>query len=112
MTCPTPPAAPILAMTARITSLAVTPKPSRPSTVTRIDFGFFCQSVCLSITCSTSVEPTPKARQPNAPCVAVWESPQTSRMPGNVRPCSGPMTWTIPRRSSPTPKKVTPCSPV
>jgi hypothetical protein len=33
--------------------------------------GFFCQSVCVVITCSTSVEPMPKASAPKAPCVAV-----------------------------------------
>ena len=38
----------------------------------------------------------PNARAPNAPWVAVWESPQTMVMPGRVRPCSGPITWTMP----------------
>ena len=42
----------------------------------------------------------PKARQANAPCVLVWESPQTTVMPGSVAPCSGPITWTIPWRWS------------
>src|SRR2546430_1644054 len=102
--CPTAPAAPILRMIARITSLAPTPAGSRPSTVMRMTLGVFCQSVCVAITCSTSVEPMPKARAPNAPCVAVCESPQTSVMPGSVNPSSGPMTCTIPRRASPTPK--------
>ena len=32
----------------------------------------------------------PKAIEPNAPCVAVCESPHTIVMPGSVRPCSGP----------------------
>ena len=32
----------------------------------------------------------PKASAPNAPCVAVWLSPQTMVMPGWVKPCSGP----------------------
>src|SRR6266446_6430371 len=65
--CPTPPPALISAMIARITSLAVTPAASRPSTVMRMTLGVFCQSVCVAITCSTSVEPMPKASAPNAP---------------------------------------------
>ena len=43
----------------------------------------------------------PKARAPNAPWVEVWLSPQTMVMPGWVRPCSGPMTWTMPWPGSP-----------
>ncbi len=39
----------------------------------------------------------PKASAPNAPCVAVWLSPQTTVMPGWVRPSSGPITCTMPR---------------
>ena len=35
---------------------------------------------------------------PKAPCVEVWESPQTMVMPGRVKPCSGPMMWTMPWR--------------
>ncbi len=42
----------------------------------------------------------PNARQPNAPCVLVCESPQTTVMPGRVAPCSGPMTCTMPCRAS------------
>ncbi len=42
----------------------------------------------------------PKARQANAPCVLVCESPQTTVIPGSVAPCSGPITWTIPWRWS------------
>ena len=42
----------------------------------------------------------PWARQPNAPCVLVCESPQTTVMPGSVAPCSGPITWTMPWRLS------------
>ena len=52
----------------------------------------------------------PKARQPKAPWVAVWESPHTSVIPGTVKPCSGPMTCTMPRRGSPIPKSTMPCS--
>ena len=44
----------------------------------------------------------PKARAPKAPCVEVCESPQTIVMPGWVTPSSGPITWTIPRRSEPS----------
>ena len=38
----------------------------------------------------------PKASAPNAPCVAVWLSPQTIVMPGCVQPSSGPITCTMP----------------
>ncbi len=43
----------------------------------------------------------PKASAPNAPWVAVWESPQTIVMPGWVTPSSGPITWTMPCLSEP-----------
>jgi hypothetical protein len=42
--------------------------------------------------------PMPCASAPNAPCVEVWLSPQTIVVPGSVKPCSGPMTWTMPWR--------------
>jgi hypothetical protein len=45
---------------------------------------------CVASTCSTSLVPIPKANAPNAPCVAVWESPHTVTHPGRVNPCSGP----------------------
>ena len=112
MACPTPPPAPIRAMIERITSLAVTPKGRAPVTVIRITRGFRCQRHWVASTCSTSVEPTPKASAPNAPWVAVCESPHTSTMPGWVTPCSGPITWTMPCRGSPRPKNVMPSRPV
>ena len=87
--CLTPPPAPTVAMIARITSLASTPGPSRPSTEIRMVSGFFCQRVCVAMTCSTSLEPIPNASAPNAPCVAVCESPQTSVMPGSSTPAPG-----------------------
>ena len=62
----------------------------------RIDFGLRCTRHCVARTCSTSLVPIPKASAPNAPCVAVWLSPQTIVMPGWVTPSSGPMTWTMP----------------
>ena len=42
----------------------------------------------------------PCASAPNAPCVEVWLSPQTIVVPGSVKPCSGPTTWTMPWRLS------------
>ena len=42
----------------------------------------------------------PKATAPNAPWVEVWLSPQAMVIPGCVRPSSGPITWTMPCRSS------------
>ena len=56
----------------------------------------------MASTCSTSLVPIPKASAPNAPCVAVWESPQTIVMPGWVTPSSGPITCTMPWRSEPS----------
>ena len=50
----------------------------------------------MASTCSTSDVPTPNASAPNAPWVDVWLSPQTTVMPGCVRPSSGPITCTIP----------------
>ena len=43
----------------------------------------------------------PCAKAPKAPWVEVWLSPQTMVMPGCVRPCSGPTTWTMPFLMSP-----------
>ena len=37
---------------------------------------------------------------PKAPWVEVWLSPQTMVVPGSVKPCSGPTTWTMPWRLS------------
>jgi hypothetical protein len=96
MVWPVPPAEPILPMIARITSLAVMPRPSAPSTTIFRIFVFFVARHCVASTCSTSLVPMPKARQPSAPCVLVCESPHTSVMPGSVAPCSGPITCTMP----------------
>ena len=77
-------------------SLAVTPAGTSPSTVTDIHFGRDWGSVCVASTCSTSLVPMPNASAPKAPWVAVWLSPHTIVMPGSVRPCSGPITCTMP----------------
>ena len=52
----------------------------------------------------------PNATEPKAPCVDVWLSPQAIVIPGCVSPSSGPMTWTIPWRSSSRPASRTPKS--
>ena len=52
----------------------------------------------------------PWASAPKAPCVEVWLSPQTMVMPGSVKPCSGPMMWTMPWRWSSSLKYSTPKS--
>ncbi len=96
MTWPTPPPVPILFRMPSMRSLAVTSAGNSPSTVTAMVFGRLWGSVCVARTCSTSLVPMPKARAPNAPWVAVWESPQTMTRPGWVRPVSGPMMWTMP----------------
>ena len=103
ITEPMPPPVPMRPMTARITSLAVLPAGSTPSTVTAMVPGRRWGRVWVARTCSTSLVPMPKARAPNAPWVEVWLSPQTIVMPGSVRPCSGPITWTIPWWGSPIP---------
>src|SRR3954468_13124942 len=76
----------------------------------RMDRGLRCTSVCVASTCSTSLVPMPKASAPNAPCVAVWLSPQTIVMPGCVTPSSGPITCTMPWRSEPSEYSGTPNS--
>ena len=40
--------------------------------------------VWVASTCSTSLVPMPNASAPKAPCVEVWQSPQTIVMPGWV----------------------------
>ena len=55
----------------------------------------------MARTCSTSLVPIPNASAPNAPWVAVCESPQTIVMPGWVTPSSGPITCTMPWRALP-----------
>ncbi len=52
--------------------------------------------IFCSVTAAYSHLPIPNASAPNAPWVAVWESPHTIVIPGRVTPCSGPMTWTMP----------------
>ena len=100
MTWPVPPAVPISPMMARMMSLAVTPSGSLPSTVTRMFLAFFCVSVWVASTCSTSLVPMPCASAPKAPWVEVWLSPHTMVVPGSVKPCSGPITCTMPWRTS------------
>ena len=110
MMWPVPPAVPICPMIARIRSLPVQPGGSGSSTVTRMLFGRGARSVWVASTCSLSEVPMPKARAPNAPWVAVWLSQHTTVVPGRVKPCSGPMTWTMPWRGSSMSKTSTPNS--
>ena len=92
ITCPVAPAVPIFPIILRIISLAVTPLGLIPSTFTSKVFGLTCHKHCVARTCSTSLVPIPNAKDPKAPCVEVWLSPQTIVIPGFVRPCSGPIT--------------------
>ena len=71
------------------------------STVMAIVPGRRWGKVWVASTCSTSLVPMPKARAPKAPWVDVWLSPQTTVIPGWVRPSSGPMMWTMPWLRSP-----------
>ena len=100
-TWPVPPPTPMREMRLRMMSLAVTPGRRAPLTFTANDLGGRCSSVCVASTISTSLVPMPNASAPNAPWVAVWESPHTMVMPGCVRPSSGPMTCTMPCLSEP-----------
>ncbi len=59
-------------------------------------------SVWVASTCSTWLVPMPNASAPKAPWVEVCESPQTTVMPGWVRPSCGPTTWTMPCSTSPS----------
>ena len=91
-------------------SFELTPGGRVPSTCI---FRFLLRFVirhCVANTCSTSLVPIPNASEPNAPCVDVWLSPQTTVVPGSVKPCSGPIICTIPWRLSPRPKYVRPNS--
>ena len=101
MMCPWPPPVPILEITARIRSLAVTPGASSPVTVIAMVLKGRSDRVWVAMTCSTSEVPIPMAMEPNAPCVEVCESPHTTVMPGWVRPSWGPTTWTMPCSRSP-----------
>ena len=101
---PVPPAVPITPQMCSTMSFDVTPAPRVPSTCTSMFIAFFWLSVEVASTCSTSEVPMPKASAPKAPCVAVCESPHTHVEPGTVKPCSGPMMWTMPCRLSAIPK--------
>ena len=103
MTEPMPPPVPMRSMIASTMSFAVTPGGGIPSTVIAIVPGVRWGSVWVASTCSTSLVPMPNASAPNAPWVEVWLSPQTIVIPGWVRPCSGPMMWTMPWPGSPMP---------
>ena len=70
----------------------------------------FRDSVWVAMTCSTSDVPMPMASAPKAPWVEVCESPQTTVMPGWVRPSCGPTTWTMPCSASPRECRRTPNS--
>ena len=109
-TWPRPPAAPFCAMIARITSLALTPRPSSPSTLMAKVLGRSCSRHWVASTWPTSLVPMPKASAPNAPWVLVWLSPQTMVVPGWVMPISGPTTWTIPWTGPSMSNSVTPKS--
>ena len=110
MTWPVPPLTPIWPITCSTTSLAPTPGASAPSTVTDMVFGLRCNRHWVASTWPTSLVPMPKASEPNAPCVLVWLSPQTMVMPGWVKPCSGAMTWTMPRLGEAMSNSSMPCS--
>mmetsp|Transcript_61976 Transcript_61976/g.121730 ORF Transcript_61976/g.121730 Transcript_61976/m.121730 type:complete len:318 (-) Transcript_61976:509-1462(-) len=103
-THPVPPAVPMTPITWRIKSFEVTPASKGPFTCTRMFLALACTRVWVASTCSTSEVPMPNAKLPNAPCVAVWLSPQTMVMPGCVNPCSGPMMCTMPWRALSSPK--------
>ena len=67
MTCPWAPLVPILAMMARMMSLAPLPEGRSPSMVTLIVLKGAMGRVWVARTCSTWEVPIPKARAPKAP---------------------------------------------
>ena len=81
-----------------------TPGANWPRVRRSIVRGLVCGRYWVASTCSTSLVPMPNANAPKAPWVAVWLSPQTTVMPGCVRPCSGPITCTMPCLSLSKPK--------
>ncbi len=97
-------------MMCRIRSLAVASGGKVPLTVTARVFGRRCSRHWVASTWPTSVVPMPNASAPNAPWVAVCESPQTIVMPGWVAPSSGPITCTMPRWPESKPCRVMPNS--
>ncbi len=110
MTWWVPASVPSLRIIASATSLALTPGARVPSMRMFIVRGFCWSRHCVASTCSTSLVPMPMAKMPRAPWVEVWESPQTTVMPGSDRPSSGPMTCTMPWSSSFMPRSRTPKS--
>ncbi len=56
------------------------------------DFELLIAIVWVARRSRTWLVPMPNAIAPNAPWVAVWESPQAMVVPGWVIPCSGPTT--------------------
>ena len=95
MTWPTPPPVPIFAITARIRSLAVTPKGRSPVTLTAIWAGGCCGRAWGASTRSTSLVPI-DVSAPRAPWAPGCESPQTMVTPGWASPCRGLITCTTP----------------
>ena len=97
-TCPVPPAVPILAMMARITSLAGDAEAELA--VDRDAHGLGLASATRSAWPDVRHfrRADAEGEAPSAPCVDVWLSPHTSVTPGSVMPCSGPTTCTMPWR--------------
>ena len=110
MMWPWPPPVPILAMIARMMSLAVTPSRRVPETSTAMVLKGFRLSVWVAMTCSTSEVPMPMPMEPKAPWVEVCESPHTMVMPGWVAPDCGPTVCTMPCLTSPIGYRRTPNS--
>ena len=94
-------------MTCRVTSFGWTPGPSAPPISMRRTPRGSTLRHCEASTSRTWLVPMPKARVPNAPWVAVWESPQATVMPGWTIPSSGPMTCTMPWRPEAKSKNLT-----
>ena len=110
MTEPVPPAVPISPMMARMMSLASTPGGSYAVDVDQHVLGLLLDQRLRGEHVLDLEVPMPCASAPKAPCVEVWLSPQTMVVPGSVKPCSGPTTWTMPWRLSSSLKYSTPKS--
>ena len=99
---------PMRRIRASATSLALTHSDKLPSSQMRICRGFSMAITWVLSTCTSSVVPQPKARQPMAPTVEAWLSGQARVRPGRAMPSSGVTTCTMPCSGSFTSSTFTP----
>ncbi|OPZ68468.1 MAG: hypothetical protein BWY81_00835 [Firmicutes bacterium ADurb.Bin467] len=69
---------------------------SLPLRLTRIASGTLNHAVPVAMPAAMSVEPTPVANAPSAPCVQVWLSAPMTASPGLMSPISGSSACSMP----------------